>query len=57
MVEAVDAEAPGVDWEPVLAALLEELPLARAVKLVCKATGAKKNAVYERALALRGAKE
>ena len=57
MVEAAAAEAPGVDWEPMLAALLEEVPLARAVKLVCKITGAKKNAVYERALAVRGTKE
>ncbi len=38
------------DWEPVLAALLEELPLAQAVKLACKATGAPRNAVYPRAL-------
>ena len=54
MVEAAGVEAPGTDWEPMLAALLEEIPLARAVKLVCRVTGAKKNAVYERALALRG---
>jgi 16S rRNA (cytidine1402-2'-O)-methyltransferase len=37
-----------------LVALLEEMPLARAVKLVCRLTGAKKNAVYERALELHG---
>jgi len=52
IAEAAPAEQPGADWEPLLSALLEEMPLARAVKLVCKATGAKKNAVYERALAL-----
>ena len=40
------------DWEPLLAALLDELPLAQAVKLVCKATGAARNEVYPRALAL-----
>lgn len=40
------------DWEHVLAELLEELPVARAVKLVCKLTGAKKNTVYARALQL-----
>jgi len=40
------------DWEPVLAALLEELSVARAVKLACRLTGAKKNAVYARALQL-----
>jgi 16S rRNA (cytidine1402-2'-O)-methyltransferase len=54
MVEAAAVEPRGMDWEPMLAALLEEMPLARAVKLVCRLTGAKKNAVYERALALRG---
>ena len=40
------------DWEPLLATLLDELPLAQAVKLVCKATGAARNEVYPRALAL-----
>ena len=41
-----------LDWEPVLATLLAELPLAHSVKLACKLTGAKKNAVYARALEL-----
>lgn len=41
-------------WEPVLAALLEELPLAQAVKLTCAATGARRKPVYERALAMAG---
>jgi len=54
IAEAVTVEPRGTDWEPTLAALLEEMPLARAVKVVCRLTGAKKNAVYERALALRG---
>jgi 16S rRNA (cytidine1402-2'-O)-methyltransferase len=40
------------DWERVLATLLAELPLAHAVKLACKLTGAKKNIVYARALEL-----
>ena len=40
------------DWESVLATLIAELPLAQAVKLACKLTGAKKNAVYARALEL-----
>jgi 16S rRNA (cytidine1402-2'-O)-methyltransferase len=40
-----------------LSALIEEMPLASAVKLVCRLTGAKKNTVYQRALALRGATE
>lgn len=39
-------------WEHVLSELLEELPVARAVRLACKLTGAKKNAVYARALQL-----
>jgi len=57
VVEAGAAREPAADWEPMLVALLEEMPLARAVKLVCKLTGAKKNAVYDRALALRGSGE
>src|SRR5262249_41443533 len=52
IVEAVAVEPRGSDWEPMLAALLEEMTLARAVKLVCSLTGAKKISVYERALAL-----
>lgn len=43
-------------WERVLQALLEELPLAQAVRLTCAATGAKRGPVYERALALARAK-
>lgn len=49
---AVKPARPATDWEPVLAALLEELPLAQAVKLACKATGAPRNEVYPRALEL-----
>jgi 16S rRNA (cytidine1402-2'-O)-methyltransferase len=48
---------PAADWERMLSALIEEMPLASAVKLVCRLTGAKKNTVYQRALALRGATE
>ena len=48
---ATEARKPA-DWEPVLAALLEELPLAQAVKLACKATGAPRTEVYPRALEL-----
>jgi 16S rRNA (cytidine1402-2'-O)-methyltransferase len=54
LIESAPAAEAAAEWEPVLAALLEELPLARAVKLACKITGAKKNAVYERALSLAG---
>ena len=49
---AARSESPKLDWERVLTALLAELPLAQAVKLACKLTGAKKNAVYARALQL-----
>jgi len=49
---AARSESAKLDWERVLTALLAELPLARAVKLACKLTGAKKNAVYARALQL-----
>jgi 16S rRNA (cytidine1402-2'-O)-methyltransferase len=44
-------------WEQVLAALVKELPLAQAVRLTCAATGAKRNTVYARALALRETKQ
>jgi 16S rRNA (cytidine1402-2'-O)-methyltransferase len=54
IVEGATAEDAGSDWEPVLSALLADMPLARAVKLTCQITGAKKNAVYERALSLAG---
>ncbi len=47
---AAERSAPQADWERVLATLLTELPLAQAVKLTCRSSGAKKNAVYERAL-------
>jgi len=49
---AARSEGAKADWERVLATLLAELPLAHAVKLACKLTGAKKNAVYARALQL-----
>ena len=38
-------------WESLLAILLAELPLAQAVRLTCAATGARRKAVYEHALA------
>lgn len=39
--------------EPLLEALIEAVPLKRAVALVAEFTGAPRNALYERALALR----
>jgi len=54
IVEGVAAPSKNAkpDWDGVLAALLSELPLAQAVKLACRLTGAKKNTVYARALEL-----
>ena len=54
VVEGTGGEEIEADsgWERVLDELLQELPVARAVKLACKLTGAKKNAVYARALQL-----
>ncbi len=49
---AARSENAKLDWERVLTTLIAELPLAHAVKLTCKLTGAKKNAVYARALQL-----
>jgi 16S rRNA (cytidine1402-2'-O)-methyltransferase len=54
IVEGSEAPKEGAkaEWERVLTALLAELPLAQAVKLACEATGARKKAVYARALQL-----
>ena len=54
IAEGAPVRDPGakLDWERVLTTLLAELPLAHSVKLACKLTGAKKKAVYARALEL-----
>jgi len=54
IVEGSGPGEPSVEWEPVLSALLAEMPLVRAVKLTCSITGAKRKAVYTRALSLDG---
>jgi 16S rRNA (cytidine1402-2'-O)-methyltransferase len=54
---AAPKESTKADWERVLAVLLAELPLAQAVKLACRATGARKNSVYARALELERARK
>jgi 16S rRNA (cytidine1402-2'-O)-methyltransferase len=52
VVSAPDGVPQEPSWQPVLEALLAELPLAQAVKLTCAATGARRKVVYERALAI-----
>lgn len=54
LVEGASGAEPAQEWERMLGVLLEEMPLARAVKLTCRIAGAKKNAVYARALSLAG---
>ena len=45
-----EAESAPAEWENLLLRLLEELPLAQAVRITCAVTGARRKAVYERAL-------
>jgi 16S rRNA (cytidine1402-2'-O)-methyltransferase len=54
---AIESETgdAGEDGDRVLKVLLEELPLKEAVKIAVRLTGAHKNALYDRALALKAA--
>lgn len=51
---APEPEAIGVDVERVLGLLLAELPVKTAARLAADITGAPRNALYARALALKG---
>ena len=42
------------DPDALLAALLEDLPVSRAVSVAARVTGARRNALYRRAVALGG---
>jgi 16S rRNA (cytidine1402-2'-O)-methyltransferase len=53
---AGSGDGPDAEIDRVLGLLLGELPLARAVRLACAITGAKRNRVYARALELSGKK-
>ena len=56
-VEAVDATASSADAERWLAALVEELPPARAARVVAAVTGVARDELYARALELKPAKD
>jgi 16S rRNA (cytidine1402-2'-O)-methyltransferase len=51
--DAAESEPPPLAGDRLLALLLRELPLSRAVDLVVELTGERRNAVYQRALALK----
>ncbi len=55
VLHPADAAAGAGDEDRVLRLLLAELPLKGAVKLAAELTGAPRNALYERALALKAA--
>lgn len=52
--QATQEQESDIKTDELLKELLEELPLKKAVRLVVKLTGAKKNFIYERALQLKG---
>lgn len=54
IVSGLAAAEHAADWEKTLGVLLAELPLAQAVRLTCAISGARRKAVYDRALGLKG---
>jgi 16S rRNA (cytidine1402-2'-O)-methyltransferase len=54
IVSGLDSDEQSADWEKTLVTLLADLPLAQAVRLTCAISGAKRKAVYDRALELKG---
>ncbi|MDO8262994.1 MAG: 16S rRNA (cytidine(1402)-2'-O)-methyltransferase [Gallionella sp.] len=59
LVSAAPPQAPGLDTgsERTLALLLDALPLKQAVQLAVQITGASRNELYQRALALKSAED
>ena len=53
MLSGLEAVKVSADWEKMLRTLLEDLPLAQAVRLTCAISGAKRKSVYDRALELK----
>ena len=53
--ESAGAGADGLDGDRMLRLLMAELPVKTVAKIVAEATGLAKNALYQRALALKGA--
>jgi len=55
MVSGLAAAEAAPQWEQTLEMLLEELPLAQAVRLTCALSGARRKPVYDRALEIKAA--
>ena len=53
ILSGLEAAQESDGWEKTLVTLLDDLPLAQAVRLTCAITGAKRKPVYDRALQLK----